>query len=183
MASSFDWARAWRHGEEIAPEYHRAGTSIGDEEIMWALFCEAIETAHLAYSPPPRTGLPRKSSLPDGVDEISPWARHMAYLRGELDEMPVDKGQAPRPSAAAISRAESVLDIWHKKALNGVRKWKTKRDAVYMLARRLSVRIIKQETGLSKQGIYNAKADALADMVAAKNYLTKSANPAKFSLE
>ena len=82
---------------------------------MWELLREAVRVSR-AYEAPPRSGYP-ETSWPDAPDEITPWQRQMAYLRGDLDEMPVDEPAPVTPTTVEITRAEAVLDLWHRCAL------------------------------------------------------------------
>lgn len=162
-AENHDWHRTIRHGETLAVDAARANQTLGVEDVMWALFREAVETSR-SYSSPPRTGYPSKSAMPEAPDEISPWARIMSYLQGEIQEMPVDGVARVRPSAAQISRADAVLYLWHTYALPRRGHRKKMRQAVYAKAAGVPYRLIKARTGISRTALYNAQQDAMQDM-------------------
>lgn len=161
----YDWRRAMYAGLDMAMEQVRAGQEVGDREIMWALLCEAADVSQRTYSGPPRLGLPRKSAMPDAPDEISQWQLVSAYLRGDLEEMPVEDSQPPQPDAAQITRAEMVLEVWHRAALTGYGDWRRMRKAIYMKACGMPDRKVRALTGFSRQRRHKAKQRAMDDML------------------
>lgn len=157
----YNWQAAFRIGEDLALEYHRSGTRVTPEAIMWALLRDAIRTSAIAYPAPPRTGYPVKSTMPDSPDEVSQWQRIAAYLRGDLDEMPTDEGRPPRPDAATITRADIILHIWH----NNVSLPGRAKKAVYIKAAGRPDRKVRAITGYSRDKIKAAKRRALREML------------------
>ena len=59
-----------------------------------------------------------KSALPDGVDEVTVWQMISAYLRGEVENLSSSDTKTPRPTAKQITRAEVMLEMWHKLTVN-----------------------------------------------------------------
>ena len=59
-----------------------------------------------------------KSALPDDVDGVTVWQMISAYLRGEGENLPSSDIKGPRLTAKQIIRAEVMLELWHKVALN-----------------------------------------------------------------
>lgn len=158
--SFFDWERAWRQGREIAGDYIRSGTTITDEQIAWALLCEAARTSR-TFRAPPYQGLPTKSSWPDSPDEVTYWQKLTAYLQGEMLELPETESKPPRPSSEQITRADHVLQVWH----HGVTLGRLKKKSVYCAACGYKPGLIKRVTGLTVQEVKNAKRRALSEMV------------------
>lgn len=162
----FDWDRAWRTGHRLASLDLREGQMVDDARIMWALLVEAARVSR-TFRAPPRTGYPSQSVMPEAPDEISQWALEMAYYRDDDARKEIDppKNRPPLPSAAAISRTDAVLSIWHAHALVGVANWKAKRDAVYAKACRVPDRVITGRTGLIRSAVNHAKDRAVRDML------------------
>ena len=160
---TFDWHRALRHGEIMAVDAARADQPLGPEHVIWALFCEACRVSK-SYAGPPRLGYPAKSSMPEPPEEITAWQRMAAYLRGEVDELPQVDMAAPRPTAAEISRADAMLEVWHRAALIRKGNRKALRKAVYALACGLPFRVIRERTGIGRTSLYRAKDAAMSDM-------------------
>lgn len=157
--------RAWRLGREIAPMFTRQGDPINDRAIMWALLCMAVEVLDRAYTGPPRLTWPAKSTWPDAPDEVTAREKIVAYLRGDLDEMPADEGTPPMPDATMVSIAEAVMELWHGYALKGARDWRRRRTAVYLKARGVPDRVARHKTGLDRVSIKRAKWSAMDDMI------------------
>lgn len=157
------WQKAFRVGETIAGDYTRAGTSIGDGEIIWALLCDAHKVLRLAYSGPPRSGYPTKSSLPDTPDEVTYWHKLSAYLSNDaVDEIPEIEGRPPMPSAEDVTRAEIVIDVFHHAVTLG----RDKKRAVYLKACGKRPRSITRITGLDTTSQKAAKRRAVSQMLA-----------------
>lgn len=167
MTQRIDWVRAIRHAEVVAVENIRSDVTPTPEHAMWELMREAARVSSIAYSAPPRTGYPAKSSLPDGPDEVSDWQRMAAYLRGELEEMPTDTSRPAQPSAEQITRAEAVLDVWHKHALARKGAKSRIKRAVYLKALGVPDRKVRAVTGMTRQAIHRAKDEAMRDMLEA----------------
>lgn len=175
-ARNFDWKRAQIAGLEMAMDHVRKGQGVTDRDIWWALLCEAAEVARLCYSAPPRTGMPRKSAMPDAPDEVSDWQLISAYLNGTLEEMPTDESQPPQPSAEQVTRSEMVLWVWHEAALKENGDWKRMRKAVYLKACGVPDRKVRAVTGFTRQRIHSAKNTAMQDMADFVSLLTKRQN-------
>ena len=131
---------------------------------MWELLKEAATVSRIAYSSPPRLGLPAKSALPDGVDEVTVWQMIRAYLRGEVENIPPSDTKAPRPTAKQITRAEVMLELWHKVALNDKGDRKRLKRAVYLKASGMRPRVVRTKTGLNYQQLWKAQKDACSDL-------------------
>lgn len=162
--SAFDWRRAQMIGLDMAFEASRQGQDITDRDVWWALFREAVQVAAISYMAPPRGAYPTRSSMPEAPDEISAWAKLMAYVRGQIEDMPVTDARPPQPSVAQITRAEMVLDVWHTAALRNLGDWKRLRKALYLRAGGCPPRKIRAITGISRQRLYDAKIRAMTDM-------------------
>ena len=171
----FDWGRAIGHGEQLAQEQVRRGDPVDERAIMWALLREAAETSR-AYSGPPWTGWPSKSTMPDSPDEITVWQKVAAYLRGEIEDMPSDETRPPMPTASAVTRSEHVLGVWHAKALAHMGAWSERRKAVYLAACGCPVRKVTAITGMKPQQIHHARRQAMDDMWDHIKGLTNSPN-------
>ncbi len=112
----FDWRKAILHGIDLAAENFREHEDAAPYTAMWELLREAAGISR-SFDAPPRTGYPEKAMWPETPDEITPWQRQMAYLQGTLDEVDHGEPPPPMPSAADVTRAEAVLDLWHRHAL------------------------------------------------------------------
>lgn len=163
MTASFDWHRALRKGEVMAVDEAKVGARLGPEDVMWALFKDACRVSR-SYSSPPRSGYPVKSCLPEAPSDLSMWQRIMAYLQGEVSELPGDQVAMVRPSAEEISRSEAVLFVWHHHALMKKGKRKMLRKAVFALACGAPYRAIRERTGIARASLYRAKDEAMRDM-------------------
>lgn len=161
----YDWRRAQIKGLDMAMERVRAGQTVGDREIWWALLCDAIKASAIAHKAPPWLGMPSKSSMPDAPDEVTQWQMMMAYVRGQIEEMPVEVSRPPQPSAEEITRAEMVLQVWHIAALRNLGDWKRMRKALYLSAAGCPHRKIRAVTGLDRRRIHDAKDRAMKDML------------------
>ena len=132
--------------------------------ILWELLKEAATVSRIAYSSLPRLGLPAKSALPDGVDEVTVWQMISAYLRGEVENLPSSDTKAPRPVAKQITRAEVMLELWHKLAVNDKGDRKRLKRAVYLKASDMRPRLVRTKTGLNYQQLWKAQKDACSDL-------------------
>ena len=159
-----DWHTTVRDGEALANQNKRKGTNVEGRHIAWELLREAVSVSRIAYKAPPRMGYPAKSTLPDGVDEITVWQMVSAYLRGELENLPSTETKAPRPSAKQITRAEVILELWHHIALMGKGDKKRLKRAVYLRASGMRPRLVKDWTGLNAQQLWKAQTDAANDV-------------------
>lgn len=158
---TFDWDKALRFGMASAGDFVRSGTAITDEVIVWTLLIHATKVSKV-YPSPPRSDYPSKSAMPDSQDEISFWHKMAAFVRGELDEAPAVSWQRPMPSAEDITRADEVLEVWHKAVSLGIHKKK----ALYLRACGVKTDMIRSATGLSAQEIKTAKRRACKEMIA-----------------
>ena len=107
---------------------------------------------------------PKLSALPDGADEVTVWQMVSAYLRGEVENLPSSDTKAPRPTAKQITRAEVVLELWHKVALNDKGDRKRLKRAVYLKASGMRPRAVRSKTGLNYQQLWKAQKDACSDL-------------------
>lgn len=161
---NYDWKRALDHGGQLALEASRVAQDINERSIMWALLKEAAKVSAICYSKTPRTGLPIKSAMPESPQDITPWQMMSAYLRGEVEEMPTGEEVRVQPNAAEITRAEMVLEVWHRSALRHKGDWSRMRKAVYLKACNVPDRKVRAVTGFTKQRIHHAKDAAMNDM-------------------
>lgn len=157
-----NWSRAITDGIELAQEMVRRDVEVTKEHVMFALLCEAARVS-ACYSAPPRTGFPGKSSMPDAPDEISYWAQIAAYLRGEVQEIVTDRPKFT-PSAEQHTRAEAILEIWHKHALARKGNRSRIKKAVWLKACGVASKKVVMKTGLSKQAIHRGQQEAMRDM-------------------
>jgi hypothetical protein len=132
---------------------------------MYALLCDAVSVAAIAYQGPPRTRMPMKSVWPDVTDDVTMWQKITAYLNGQLDELPEAESQPPRPSSEQITRADMVLELWHKTALVNQGDSKRLRKAVYLKCCGVKDRKVRAVTGYTRQKIHAAKQRAMRDML------------------
>lgn len=158
-----DWDRTLRHGCELALANARKGSDPGEIDVIWELFREAVAVAR-SFPAPPRSGYPKKSAMPDSPDDVT-WRERMAAALqdAEYDEPQTDN-TPPRPSAAQISRAMVILEIWHGCALRDRGDWRRMRRAVFARAAGAPPRKIRTFSGMNRQQIHAAKVEAMRDM-------------------
>lgn len=159
-----DWSRSIRWAQDAAVENARRGVQVSVEHVMWELMRDAAIVSGRAFKPPPHVGFPSKSSLPDGPEEVTMWHKVAAYIRGELDEMPTDEARPPMPSTEQVSRADAVLWVWHNHALRRKGDAPRIKKAVYLKACGVADRKVRAVTGMTRQAIHAAKAEAMRDM-------------------
>lgn len=160
---NFDWSRAKREGAERAFDEARRGQEVGVRDVWWCLLCEAAWVARKSFSAPPRMGYPIKSVWPDMADDISRWAMAMAELQDATYDAP-DKPADVQPSAAQVTRAGAVLEVWHLAALTDYGDKRRMKQAVWMKANGIKDRVVRAKTGLARQRIHDAKCKAMDDM-------------------
>ena len=166
MSRQFDWRRAMLHGITLASDNLREYDEPEAWIAMWSLLCEAARVSR-AFDGPPAMGFPDKSSLPEAPDEVTPWQKQMAYLRGELDELPEDEPTPPAPTSAEVSRAEAVLDLWHSHALRrGAYPHPAKRH-IYRLADGATLGQVMRLTGMKRHEVLAMKRKASIEMLRA----------------
>ena len=166
MSRHFGWRRAMLHGITLVGENHRDYDDPEPWAVMWELLREAACVSR-AFDGPPSMGYPEKSSLPDAPDEMTPWQKQMAYLRGELDELPEDEPTPPAPTSAEVSRAEAVLDLWHSHALwRGAYPHPCKRH-IYRLAEGATLGQVMRVTGMKRHEVLALKRKASVQMLRA----------------
>ena len=159
-----DWRTTVRDGTQMAQENAKRGVVVDGTHIVWELLKEAATVSRIAYSSPPRSGLPMKSALPDGVDEVTVWQMISAYLRGEVENLPSSDTKVPRPTAKQITRAEVMLELWHHIALVEKGDRKRLKRAVYLKASGMRPRAVQELTGLNYQQLWKAQKDACSDV-------------------
>ena len=162
MMINHDWRRSIADGIELAKDQVRKGSTLKDRDVIWALLREACYVSRVAYKAPPRSGFPRKTSLPDGPESVSHWQLMSAYLAGDLDHAPKAKSTPPMPSSFQIDRAEVMLEVWHQFALVDA-SMKLKK-AVYSRANGRTPAQVHAVTGISKARLSKAKDHAADDM-------------------
>ena len=161
-----DWERAWKAGEELARERLRSNQNLTDILIVWALVVEAFKVSKIAYSAPPRTGYPQKSSLPEAPDDLSYWAKTIAALQGQIDASDLEmESSTPLPNAEQITRASAILILFHQFALPRKGDKSRIKKALALKASGIRQAAIIKATGLNKQSIFRAKEEACADML------------------
>ena len=166
MIRHFDWRRAMLHGITLVDKNWRDYDDPQPWAVMWELLCEAARVSR-AFDGPPAMGYPEKSSLPEAPDEVTPWQRQMAYLRGELDELPEDEPTPPAPTSAEVSRAEAVLELWHSHALRrGAYPHPAKRH-IYRLADGATLGQVMRLTGMKRHEVLALKRKAAIEMLRA----------------
>ena len=166
MSRQFDWRRAMLHGITLVDKNWRDYDDLETWAVMWELLCEAARISR-AFDGPPAMGFPEKSSLPDAPEEMTPWQKQMAYLRGELDELPQDEPTPPAPTSAEVSRAEAVLDLWHSHALwRGAHPHPAKRH-IYRLADGATLGQVMRMTGMKRHEVLALKRKAAIEMLRA----------------
>ncbi|GGX63173.1 hypothetical protein GCM10007385_35380 [Tateyamaria omphalii] len=163
---ALDWVRARKTGEDLARQQIRRGDPLDDRAIMWALLCDAVSVASVAYRGPPFQNWPGKSAMPEGIDEVTVWHKVAAYLRGELEEMPEVESRQPMPDAWSVTRSEAVLALYHRHALVDKGDWADIRKAVFLRASGLSDKRVRLVTGFSRDRIKYSKRQAVDDMIA-----------------
>lgn len=166
MIRRFDWRRALLHGVTLAAENHRDHDTPEAWTAMWELLREAAAVSR-SWDAPPRSGFPDRGSWPETPDEITTWQRQMAYLQGTLDEAPQEEPEPPVPSAAEVTRAEAVLNLWHDSALIvGGQPHRHKR-AVWRLAEGAFLGSVTRMTGLHRSEVLALRKRAATDMLRA----------------
>ncbi len=159
-----DWRRTIAEGVELAKDQIRSDVTMDETHVMWALLKEAAQVSSIAYSAPPRTGLPIKSTLPEAADDVTQWQRISAYLRGEVEELPEIETRPPRPSAEQVTRSEIILEVWHRYCLSRFGERSKMKKAVYLKACEVPDRKVRAITGMTKQRIHSAKKEAMENM-------------------
>lgn len=159
-----DWSRSLRWAEVAAVENARIGSAVGPVQVMWELLRDAARVSALAYPAERVRGYPSRSSLPEMPSDVTAWQMMAAYLRGEVEEMPVSECRPPMPSAEQISRADAVLDVWHRHALGRLGDAPRIKRAVYLRACGVPPRKIRSITGIERQALHRAKDEAMTDM-------------------
>lgn len=162
--ATHNWAATIKAGAEMAAEQVRSDVTVKEAHVMWALLKEAAFVSSLTYRAPPRTGWPKKSTLPDTPDDVSQWQMMMAYIKGQVEDAPAVKPRPPQPSIEQISRAEIILHIWHHFALKRKGDRSRIKRAVYLKACNVPDRKVRAVTGITKQALHAAKEEAMADM-------------------
>ena len=87
-----------------------------------------------------------------------------AYLRGEVENIPPSDTKAPRSTAKQITRAEVMLKLRHKLAVNDKGDRKRLKRAVYLKASGMRPRVVRTKTGLNYQQLWKAQKDACSDL-------------------
>ncbi len=159
-----DWRRTIAEGVELAKDQVRSDVTLDETHVMWALLCEAAQVSSIAYSGPPRTGMPAKSALPEAPDDVTMWQRISAYLRGEVEDLPEIEARPPRPSAEQVTRSEIILEVWHRFCLQRFGERSKMKKAVYLKACGQPDRKVRAITGMTKQKIHSAKKAAMKEM-------------------
>lgn len=158
------WESYVQEGWRIAPSFLRSDTTVTDEHAMWALLCQAADTTARAFRSGFPLGYPGKSAMPDAPDDVTEWQLMMAYYRGEILEAPTTENRPPPPPASAITRAEHVLDVYHRVALRRFGDWKRMRKAVYLKATKCPEPKILAQTGFNRRRLQYARDEACRDM-------------------
>lgn len=164
MIHEHNWRRTLNAGMQMAVENARKDTTLSAVHVMWELLCEAAKTSQIAYTAPPRTGYPTKAIMPDAPADVTQWQLISAYINGQLDEMPTDDSRPPIPSSEQVSRAEVVLELWHKHALRNQGQKSKIKKAVYLKACGVPDRKITGLVGASRQTILTARNRAMQEM-------------------
>lgn len=164
MPVRHDWTRALRWAEAAAVENARSDARLGPTHVMWELLRDAARVSAIAYPAERARGYPRRSALPEMPPDVTAWQMIAAYLRGEVEDMPVTDARPPMPSAEQISRADAVLAVWHGHALKRLGDAPRIKRAVYLRACGVPPRKIRAITGIDRQALHRARDEAMADM-------------------
>ena len=78
--------------------------------------------------------------------------------------LPLNVHPEPRPSAKQITRAEVILELWYKVALNDKGDRKRPKRTVYLKASGMRPRVVWTKTGLNYQQLWKAQKDACSDL-------------------
>ena len=159
-----DWRSTIRDATQAAEQNIRQGVAVDGRHIVWEMLREAANVSRIAYSAPPRLGLPAKSALPDGVDEVTVWQMVSAYLKGEIENLPSAETNTPRPTAKQVTRAEVILELWHHVALHDKGDRKRLKRALYLKASGMRPRAVRDRTGLNYRQLWKAQKDACSDV-------------------
>lgn len=152
------------HGVTLANENFREYDEPEAWIAMWELLREAARVSR-SFAAPPHMGYPDKSSLPEAPDEMTPWQKQMAYLRGELDQMPDDEPTDAAPTADEVSRADAVLHLWHTYALRrGEYPHPCKRH-IYRLAEGATLGRVMRMSGMKRHEVLAMKRKSAIEML------------------
>jgi hypothetical protein len=166
MTPLFDWRRALLHGITLAAENHRDFDEPEPWTAMWSLLCEAAEVSR-SYNSPPRRWYPSKAAWPDVPDEITHWQKQMAYIQGTLDEVGEDDPTPPMPSAAEVTRADAVLDLWHRHALRRGDNPHPMKRHIWSLAEGAPIGLVIRNSGMKRDEVLAMRAKAATQMLRA----------------
>lgn len=160
----FDWRAALLHGIRRAADNHIAYQDAAPWTAMWELLCEAAEVSR-SFGGPPRSYYPDRAIWPEYPDEITPWQRQMAYLRGEVDEVDNGDPEPPTPLAAEVTRADMVLGLWHAVALRRGVGPHPHKQAIYRMAEGAPLGRIIAMTGLRRHEVLALRKRACEEML------------------
>ena len=162
-----------RYAATIAEPRNRQTKVVDDVDLMWALVCEAANTDKQLPGPPAQ-GYGSTSAGFVQTDEISPWEKVSAYLRGETEEIPETEGIDPKAPAAQISRAEIITEAFHSYTFTGKARKPERRGALWMLASGTSSKAIQRASGWSGYQIREMKTEAMRDLMRAFQWQGKN---------
>lgn len=166
MSKHFDWRRALLHGINLAADNHHDYEAPVAWSAMWELLVEAVAISR-GYDAPPRSTYPTRAMMPDAPDDVTWWQIQMDYIRGTLDEIPQEDPTPPMPSAIEVTRADAVLDLWHKHALwRGDHPHPMKRH-IYKLAEGMPLGAVMRASGMKRHEVLAMKAKAATQMMRA----------------
>lgn len=166
MTRHFDWRAAILHGCQMAGENWREYDGPEPWTAGWELLVEAARISR-SFEAPPRSGYPERGSWPETPDEVTPWQRQMAYLRGEVDEVEQDDPPPPAPTAAEVTRAEAVLDLFHRHALmRGQYPHPCKRH-IYRLANGAPLGVVMRLSGMKRHEVLAMRRRAAEEILRA----------------
>ena len=160
-----NWEHSIADGYDLAADNMRAGTKITDEHAIWHLLCEAAMVARLAFPGERRLDYPSRASGPV-VEAGGSWFEAMlGYLRGDLDDAPATATRPPKPSAAQITRAELMLDLWHASALPRTSQRRRLMRALYAKASGTPTAVVIRLYGVPRQWLETCRDKASRDML------------------
>lgn len=161
ILAKLDWERAITHGYDLAMDNVRRDVAITDALAMWELLREAERVAR-SYPSPPRPGWPTRALMPESQCEASEWSQALAEMKAGVTP---DQPRPAMPAPVEIDRAEVVLHLWHRYALQKQGDKQRMKQAVWAMCRGVKTGAITERTGMSRQALNRAKMAAMDDML------------------
>jgi hypothetical protein len=166
MTRHFEWRPALLHGIRLAADNHLDFADAAPWQAMWCLLCEAAEVSR-NYDSVPRRGYPSKAIWPDVPSERTWWQEQMEYLRGESLELPDEEPTPPTPSHVEVTRADAVLDLWHRHALRRGDNPHPNKKHIWSLAEGAPIGLVIRNSGMKRDEVLAMRAKAATQMLRA----------------